>query len=210
MKKTEFNQFNIYDISEAHYQLGKIYLFGNKYCKRDAKLGIKHIEAARLDKGFVALLNFYKAFGDKYIKSIRKCIGMIVDVDIRQKLIVECGFAIPPVVDTSEILRKLHATPVIQNLKPAITVEDSEEAETDEETDQEELITEEEVLRNTQAIAEEFDSSLLDSMGDEEYTSSIDDADVELAGVDGDQPLNFMEEDEFDIPDDDLMFEPDF
>lgn len=210
VEKTEFNQFNIYDISEAHFQLGKIYLFGNKYCKRDAKLGIEHIEAARLDKGFVALLNFYKAFGDKYIKSIRKCIGMIVDVDIRQKLIVECGFAIPPVVDTSEILRKLHATPVIQNLKPAITVEDSEEAETDEETDQEELITEEEVLRNTQAIAEEFDSSLLDSMGDEEYTSSIDDADVELAGVDGDQPLNFVEEDEFDIPDDDLMVEPDF
>lgn len=213
VEKSEFNQFNVHDISEAHYQLGKIYLFGNAFCKRDAKAGIGHIEAARLDKGFVTLLEFYKAFGDQYIKSIRKCIGMIVDNDLRKKLLIENGFVAPDKVDTSEILRKLQAAPVIQNTKPAITIDEIEDEEIDEEAALEAKLTEDEVLRNTQSIAEEFDSSLLDDTEEPLFVSSTDDADEALMGEGGDDDhLDFMEQDEFEVPDElnDDFFEPDF
>lgn len=212
VEKAEFNQFNLFDISEAHFLLGKIYLSGNPHCKRDVKSAIKHIDAARLDKGFVVLLNFYKSFGDQYIKSIRKCIGMITDLELQEKLIIENGFTVPERIDTSAILKKLQSTPVIENLTPVISIQGNTESGTEDDIAamQQEQEVAQDVLRKEQAIAEDFDRSLLD---DDIADVDSDSDDLMYDQVDHtEQQPDFMEDHPFDEPDlaDDDYPEPDF
>lgn len=197
VEKSEFNQFNLYDISEAHYLLGKIHLFGNAYQRRDAKIGVAHIEASRIDKAYVLLLDFYKGFGETYIKSIRKCIGMITDESLRLRLTHENGFPVPKTVDIASLLKKLHFSPAIDNIEPAVSIDalPTENAE----TAYEEKLKEDDLLKESLEIAENFDPTLLLDSDDVDSSISMD--------------LNDDIDDHFDQPDDidsDFMIEEEF
>ena len=208
VEKSEFNQFNVFDISEAHYLLGKIYLFGNAFHKRDAKVGIEHIESSRLDKAYLALLEFYKEFGNKYIKSIRKCIGMISDQSLRLSLMQENGFPLPASVDISNVLKKLHFSPAIGNIEPVLSVEtlpsDSEE------NSYEESLKKEELLRESKNIAEDFDPSALSDLIEDDVNMEIHlDDDYMLGENQDDEAPDFIMEQEFEYPELDEPEDPD-
>lgn len=207
VEKSEFNQFNVFDISEAHYLLGKIHLFGNEFHKRDAKAGVEHIQSSRLDKAYVALLDFYKGFGDKYIKSIRKCLGMINDQALRVELMKQNGFTVPVAVDITDVLKKLHFSPVIENITPVLSVEslpEYSEEDSQEEDSYEAKLREEELLKEDLSRAEDFDTTLLDDNTDLEMEINLTDD----APIDEDDS-DHMNVDEFEYPDMDEI-EPDF
>ena len=196
VEKSEFNQFNVFDISEAHYLLGKIYLFGNQYHKRNAETGIRHIEASRLDRAYVALLQFYKGFGEQYIKSIRKCISMINDSDLRLKLMQENGFPLPVPVNISDILRKLHFSPAIENIEPILKIE-ATPVHTEEDI-YEEKLKEDAALLDSKKIAEDFDpASLMGSVTDETNSDEVDND--EMIHVEKDEHPDFIADYDFEL-----------
>lgn len=105
-----FSRYSQYEIAHGNFEVGKLYLQGNAYFERDMRKAISYLTQSRLDESYVYLLDYYKQFGDKYIASIRKCVGMIRDDQLRLKLYQENNITPPKLVDLTESLNLLVGT----------------------------------------------------------------------------------------------------
>lgn len=94
-------RFTQYQLAHANLGLARIYLHGNEFVEKDVRAAIKYYTASRLDIAYCELIDFYKGYGDQYIASIKKCIGMVRDEELRQRLYAENN--IEPVVEVDII-----------------------------------------------------------------------------------------------------------
>lgn len=90
-------RFTQYQLAHANLGLGRIYLRGNDFVERDIRAAIHHYSASRLDVAYCELIDFYREYGDQYIASIKKCISMVRDAELRRKLYEDND--IQPVID---------------------------------------------------------------------------------------------------------------
>ncbi|OIH12103.1 hypothetical protein A7M79_01040 [Acinetobacter baumannii] len=197
--KTDFNQFNLYAIRSANLILGKIYLHGTTYLKPDIKKGIGYLLEANLDEGYVFLINYYKEFGDSYRKSIRKAIGMISNINLRNTLLVENGFPeiVPP--NFSKILENIKNAVEVTNFNTMEKI--SYEVEL---TEEEKKAKEEQMLKEAQELAASFDTSLFE---EDKGESDDEGGDVDTTDFgDSDDDIGFVEEEyDQDILGDDVI-----
>lgn len=108
-----FCRFDQYDLSKANYHMGRLYLYGNDYLPKDSEKGVAHLVAAYSDEAFCELISYYLGYGDKYLRSIKRCIGLIQDEQLKAAKYKECGIAPPEPVDLmTSIQRLLQAAPV--------------------------------------------------------------------------------------------------
>lgn len=94
-------RFTQFQLAHANLGLGRIYLHGNEFVEKDVRAAIQHYTASRLDIAYCELIDFYKSYGDQYIASIKKCIRMVRDNELRYSLYVENN--IEPAVEVDAI-----------------------------------------------------------------------------------------------------------
>lgn len=108
-----FCRFDQYDLSRANYHLGMLHLYGNQYLLKDTEKGVNYLVAASCDEGYCELIKYYAQYGDKYQRSIRRCIGLIQDPAIKQQKCQECGLPPPEPIDLmGSVQRLLNVNPV--------------------------------------------------------------------------------------------------
>lgn len=108
-----FCRYGQYDLSQANYHMGMLYLYGNSYFPKNIEKGVTHLVAAHCDEAFCELIRYYSQYGDKYVRSIRRCIGLIQDDALRNAQYLQCGLNPPEPVDLmSSIQMLLKSSPV--------------------------------------------------------------------------------------------------
>lgn len=105
-----FSRYSQYEIAHANFEVGKLYLYGNAFFEKDMRKAIFYLTESKLDAAHIFLLDYYKQFGDKFIRSMRKCIGMVRDDALRQKLYQDNNIEPPKSVDIAESLNLLAGT----------------------------------------------------------------------------------------------------
>lgn len=103
-------RFTQYQLAHANLGLGRIYLYGNEFVEKDVRTAIKYFTTSRLDIAYCELIDFYKGYGDQYIASIKKCIGMVRDDELRQKLYADNNLEPVLEVDITATLKILENT----------------------------------------------------------------------------------------------------
>lgn len=190
-----FNRHTQYEVSHANFEVGKLFLYGNEFIERDMRKAIAHLTESRLDVAYCELLEYYKTYGDKYIVSIRKCIGLIRDPELRAQLYKENNLQPPKAVSISDSLSRL-----ISTQRKVVDVKDYtyDEAVV---IKVPKIVDEQKALQSDAEIAASFE--LLD--GDDDDFDSTDSNADEYTDPNETDPIHL--EDEYSVDDFDMDFE---